>query len=228
MDDRHERLARIAPNQDVRVINQGYSKFIRIVRLVLPVIAIVLIGVIFSWNSFDDSQIEPISQDIAPVQNVGKNELLSPKFESVDDKGQPYTITAERAIQGEADEDLLTLESPVGEMILERGNVVSMRSDHAEYRQNSKKLLMQDHVVLTHDDGYQMDTEVLHIDMNASTARSDVDVFAKGPEGTIEAKGLQGSSVDEVLVFIGPAKMVLDLESDDASRDVFGFGGLTP
>lgn len=222
-----DRLARIAPayRESHKKSYQNYSRVIKRVQIVLPILALGILLVTLNWNRFQEDAITPMQERAEEMvqPDVGKNELLNPRFESVDDKNQPYMVTAQRAVQAKDDEDLVTLEKPSGEIRLNSGNVVSIRSETGTYKQEAQQLFLQDKVQLFYDDAYEMNTQELYVDMQASKAWSDVDVSAKGPEGTLEAKGLKGSTLDDTLIFTGPAKLVLLVE--EGGLDI---GGLAP
>lgn len=222
-----DRLARIAPayRDHSKKSHQSYSRIIKSVQIVLPIIALGILLVTLNWNRFQEDAITPMQERAEEMvqPDVGKNELLNPRFESVDDKNQPYMVTAQRAVQAKDDEDLVTLEKPSGEIRLNSGNVVSIRSETGTYKQEAQQLFLQDKVQLFYDDAYEMNTQELYVDMQASKAWSDVDVSAKGPEGMLEAKGLKGSTLDDTLIFTGPAKLVLLVE--EGGLDI---GGLAP
>lgn len=190
-----------------RSLNTRYSAFIRSMRIVLPLFALGIIAALFSWNTLQPDQIAPIAAEKA-APTIGKNELLNPRFDSVDDKNQPYTITAERALQGEND-GLMVLDNPMADVALNSGNWMAIKSEQGAFRQESQRLLLKSNVELFHDDGYTMKTQELDVDLEAGTARSDVKVDAHGPMGTIEASGLQADSKAETLIFTGPATLVL-------------------
>ncbi len=206
-----ERLDRLIQTSDDRSqLNLNYSRFIRWMRLLLPTIALVIVGIVMSWSYIREEQIAPLIESAQIPLNVGKNELLNPRFESKDEKNQPYTITANRALQGEDNENLIILDEPLADMMLNSGSWVAIQSIKGAYRQDSERLLLREKVKLFHDKGYQLETEELHLDLNKSTAWSDLDVYAQGPAGTLYAKGLQANSNDGLLVFTGPAKLILN------------------
>ncbi len=186
-----------------------YSRFIRRMRFILPVVALAITAVVFTWSSMYDTRIVPVNLEASQNQTVGKNELLNPRFESMDEKNQPYTITASRAIQGETYDDLVVLESPLGDIMLNDGTWVAIRAEQGAFRQDTQRLLLQDKVQIFHDAGYQLDTELLNIDLAQNQTWSDQDVYIQGPAGTLEAKGLKGDSGADTLNFTGPAKLVL-------------------
>ena len=190
-----------------RTLNTRYSSFIRSMRIALPLSALAIVAVLFSWNMMKPDQVIPV-KDEKTAAAIGKNELLDPRFDSVDDKNQPYTITAARALQGEKD-GMMLLDKPMADIVLNNGNWLAIQSDQGAYRQESQRLILKSNVELFHDEGYTMKTQELDVDLEAGTARSDVVVNAHGPLGTLNANGLQADSKTETLIFTGPAKLVL-------------------
>ena len=208
-------------------INQGYSRFIRKVQIALPIVALLLIIVIFGWNRFEGDKIVPIKQeDIQPEirQEIGKNELVNPRFESIDTKGQPFTLTADKAIQDNNDDNgEMLLENPSGTMALKSGDNVTISSNKGAYQQIKQYLDLNENVVLAHSQGYELKTQTLHVDLSANKAWSNEAVRVTGPEGEINAKGIEASSDTEIIIFKGPAKMLLTLE-----KDAMNFGEMLP
>lgn len=209
--ERRARLGRSAAQ--TTNYNPHYSRFIRRAKLVLPLVALMISAVVFAWSSMNDKNMLPTPQQAGMPRNIGKNELLNPRFESKDDKQQPYTITAARALQGEKNENLVILEKPVADMMLTSGNWVAIEADQGAFQQNDQKLLLRGNVRLFHDKGYHMETALLHIDIANNKAWSEEEVRAQGPAGTLSAKGLQASADDGHLIFTGPAKLVLMRET---------------
>lgn len=207
-------------------INHGYSNFIRKIKLALPITALLLIGVIIGWNNFEDDKIIPIKQeDVQPEvkREIGKNELVNPKFDSKDGKGQPFTITADSAIQENKDNGEMLLENPVGQLTLNNGDIISLKSNNGDYKQLEQYLDLHEDVVLTHSAGYTMETSVLHVDMKTEKAWSEEVVRVTGPQGSIDAQGVTALSKDEIIIFKGPTKMLINMNGDDA-----GFGDMLP
>lgn len=214
------RLDRISQNADAasRIYNQNYSRFIRWARLILPVFAVAIIAVVMTWDN-TTQDIKAIKQETS-APTIGKNELLNPRFESKDQKDQPYTITAKRAVQGETNDNLIILEEPLADMLLKSGAWLAAKAKQGAYRQDTNRLLLTGDVQLFHDAGYQMNTEELNVNMETNDAWSEVDVYGQGPRGEIEAKGVDASSSKQTLKFIGPAK--LTIKNSQALQGAFG------
>ena len=205
----NDRLDRLTRSAGTRTLNPLYSRFIRSMRIVLPIIALSIAAVVFTWGNINEEKIKTLEEQIELPQSVGKNELLDPRFESTDDQQQPYTITAKRAIQGETNDDLIILEEPLGDILLESGNWIAIEAEQGAFRQDNQRLLLKGMVKIFHDQGYQLETEQLNVDVKESTAWSETDVYVQGPEGNIQAIGLQANQGAGHLVFNGPAKLTL-------------------
>lgn len=223
------RLANLDANrgQTADNINRGYSRFIRKVQIALPVLALLLIALIFGTNIYEGDKIVPLEQEeVRPQirQDIGKNELINPQFESMDEKGQPFKITADKATQDSSDQNSnMLLENPSGKMDLKSGENVTLSANAGNYKQLDQYLDLNENVILTHSGGYKLTTNTLHIDLASNKAWSNEAVRVTGPEGEINANGLEASSNNETLIFKGPAKMLLTLEDN-----AIGFGDMLP
>lgn len=191
--------------------NSGYSRFVRRTRLVLPVLALAIIGLMFTWHTTRVQKILP--QEPQGNKIAGKNELVNPHFENVDDQGQPYTVSAKRAVQDKNDPDLLHLEKPAGDIKLKDGHWLAIQAEGGMFQRMQHTLALAGGVTLFRDGGYQMQMARLNLDIAAKTAHSPDIVHGEGPAGTIDATGLDGSSDEGILIFNGPAKLVLNTNS---------------
>lgn len=214
-DEAHEaRMARLSRRTENRsVVNHNYTRFVRFMRLALPVAAGIMILSVFLGAGVTDDVIAPVdegsqSSDIKPKQIV-RNELLNPKFESVDRKSQPYEITAERAVQGEKNKDLIILDQPVGRMTLVSGGDVRMSSKTGAYRQNTKRFFLEGAVALEHSEGYRLESEEAHIDLEGQYAWSEQHVKGFGPDVEIAGQGLRVNGKTGEIIITGPATLVL-------------------
>ncbi|MFP4313765.1 MAG: LPS export ABC transporter periplasmic protein LptC [Alphaproteobacteria bacterium] len=223
MSEAQKRLAELSRRQNrMAAQSERYSKFVRRIRLILPLVAIAIIAALMTWP-MQDSNVAVLEEDQQQsLQSIRKNELSNPRFESVDEKNQPYTITASKAVQDSQNESLLLLSEPVGDMLLNSGNWIAIQAAIGHYWQNDKKLFLEQDVRLFHDEGYEMTMDKLDIDLNARTAQSDTQVYGHGPASTIEAQGLRGDNMRGVLSFNGPAKLVLH---DAGSLNALGNAG---
>ncbi|PCI54877.1 MAG: LPS export ABC transporter periplasmic protein LptC [Alphaproteobacteria bacterium] len=218
----HEaRLERLSRRDTVHVANAaGYTRFVRVMRMALPLAAVGIVTILFIRTGVEDKLIVPIESDKPEIQmqNIAKNELLNPKFESMDKKNQPYKITADRAVQGEKNKDLIMLDRPIGVMTMKDGIQVRVHSDTGAYRQDTERFFLQGGVFMEHADGYTLSSEEAHIDLKQNFAWSDKDVQGQGPDLLISAKGVRADGNTGEIIFVGPATLVLESGMDGVGQ----------
>lgn len=191
--------------------NKFYTKFVRSMRIVLPLLAmvVVVVLVVLSGDSKDVVKAPPPKEEVLREASIGKNELLKPRFDTFDKKGRPYTITAERAFQTMDSSDVIYLEKPVADSTMSDGAWIALQSTAGTYNQFVQTLFLEGNVKLYHDAGYSLVMDKLNIDMKANTAITNVQVKGQGPIGTLAAEGMNADGEKNILIFNGPAKLVL-------------------
>lgn len=203
-----DRLSRLsAPER--KGLSRAYSNLIRSLRYILPLVALVLTVIVVTWDEAG-RRVEPVKrEDVLPQSDTIQNELLKPVFNSVDAKNQPFSVTADRAVQGRNNPDIVQLENPVASLSMNDGEKIEGDAASGLYEQKSRKLNLEGNVHLRHSNGYVLKTEELRVDIEAQRAYSGRDVRVEGPAGTIDAKGLEGDVGGGALIFTGPAKVIL-------------------
>ena len=97
-----ERLAFLGNERKSGGDSRRYTRFVRSMRLLLPLVALGIVWLVISWPNLKN-RLEPVKAQLALPENVGQNELLRPRYQSMDNKEQSYNITAHRAIQSSHD-----------------------------------------------------------------------------------------------------------------------------
>ncbi len=205
--DRPDRLTRLQGRRTPQPYNPHYTRFVRFMRLALPLLALIIVAVVVAWPNMD--KVPQVAADDPQHPQTGSNELVNPRYESEDDKGQPYILTATRAIQSAQDPDVVLLEKPHGVASLLNGTKIDAEAVRGAYRQKLQRLMLEGKVVLLQSQGYRFDTERLMIDMQAKKSWTDTAVAGDGPAGSVTATGMQMTDNDGVLIFTGPAKLIL-------------------
>lgn len=205
-----ERLSQLSmEKRETPLVNLRYSAFVRKLRFILPIFALGLTVIVLTWDEAD-KRIAPMKkEEVLPASENIQNELMKPVFNSVDDKNQPYTVTADRAVQNRENPDLVELEKPVANLQQNDGSQIDADAASGLYEQATQKLNLSGDVHIKNSDGYTLSTEELRIDMVSQKAYSGRDVTVDGPSGTIEATGLEGDATGGILIFTGPAKVTL-------------------
>ncbi len=205
--DNLTRLLHLGRRKRVRV-NRRYSLFVRGMQVLLPVLALGIVVVVMAWPKMDDA-IVPVPRDDILPQKTGQNELIDPHFESADARGNPYVITAARAVQDLGDSAAVLMDRPVASIDLGNGEKISGHAASGTYRQQEETLRLEGDIALSHSNGYMLYTALLDIAIKGGTATTDRPVTITGPDATLTAAGMMADNTDGTLVFPGPARLTL-------------------
>ena len=200
----------VSKDQVVQV-KKGYSWFVKLMRICLPLVAVGLIFVAVTIPQMKEELVVVPKEEImehAPSQ-IGENELLNPNFETMDSNQNPVKVTAARALHNQDNPNLIKLENPHADLKMKNGATLEIKAQDGSYEQETEKLYLYDNVVITHESGYRLNTQELRVDLQSRKAFSDKAVQIDGPAAKIQAVGLQGSVTDGILIFKGPIKLTL-------------------
>ena len=165
---------------------RGYSRTVRWMKIALPIGALVLIGLIFLTGKDRGGAIDAGSVSDAALLGAGL-ELENPRFAGVTDDGDPFVVTAVRAVPDGAVPDRVELEKPNGEIRMGDGRTLTVNSANGEMFRKDERLHLQGEVILETSDGYRVVTDRVELDLDNKSAFAPGRVKATGPRGAIEA-----------------------------------------
>jgi lipopolysaccharide export system protein LptC len=181
---------------------------ITLTKWVLPLAALVLLALIALWPEIDavTSKARLALKHVSGEIEGGK--LIDARYNGVDQKGRPYTVTAATAWQIDAEKIGLTL--PKGDITLENGTWLMLTSKQGTFVQHQNQLDLVKDVTLYRDDGTTMHTESASIDMKAGAAAGSEPVHVEGPFGVLDAQGFTVMDKGTAIDFPGPAHVILN------------------
>ena len=211
---RTDRLSSLSiPENRMTGLNRRYSAFVKSLRFILPLAAVAMTVIVITWD--EGKNIEPMKkEDLIPSSQNIQNELIAPVFNSVDSKEQPFNVSADRAVQNRQNPDLVELDKPVADLTTTNGARIDADAATGLYEQKTQKLNLSGNVRLKHSDGYTLSSEEMRIDLATQKAFSGRDVHVEGPDGTLDATGLEGDANAGTLIFTGPAKIIFQSGAD--------------
>lgn len=181
---------------------------ITLTKWVLPLAAVVLLAMIALWPEIDalTNKARLVKTHVAGDVNGGK--LIDARYNGVDEKGRPYTITAATAWR--ISPSIIGLTLPKGDITLENGTWLMLTAKEGTFVQNLNQLDLVKDVTLYRDDGTTMHTESASIDMKAGGAAGAEPVHVEGPFGMIDAQGFTVTEKGSAIDFSGPAHVILN------------------
>ncbi len=220
MDNNNDqRLSDLNNAKEPTYINQGYSKFVKVMRWGLPIFALIMMVVVIAWPELDE-QIEAIpKEDILDTQEIatGGNELLNPRYETTDSQNNPVNLRARKAIQSQNNKDVVRLETPEADFKTKQGDAINVKALQGTYDQAGEKLFLQDNVKITHEKNYVLDAQELRINIKTQEAFSGQDVTIISDDAQLNAMGLKGNMEAGTLFFNGPAKLTFNPKKNQAT-----------
>ena len=194
----------------LRRFDTRYSRFVILMKLALPLVAILLIGLIVAWPQLlgRDAGFRLSYANVQP-EEAEKLRMAKARYVGTDDQNRPYRIAAEQAIQPTPESEHVNLKGPTADMTLADGTWLALTAEEGVYRQKIRRLDLAGSVNLFHDSGYEFRTASAQIDFGAGVASSDTPVEAQGPGGVLKAKGFRMLDKGARVLFTGKAHLVL-------------------
>jgi lipopolysaccharide export system protein LptC len=187
------------------------SRTVSFFKVVLPVgAAFLLIALAVAPSLHSGPAADRVTYKLQPTAGpIPASKMEGASYRGVDQRGQPFTLTADAANQQNADD--IALSQPQGDITLTSGAWLMLKSDAGLFDQKLQTLGLKGNVTLYRNDGTMMLSPDAKIDLKAGSAVSASPVQANGPFGTLNAAGgfvLSDRGAD--VVFNGPVTLTLN------------------
>jgi lipopolysaccharide export system protein LptC len=195
------------------VFRQGYSVFVRVMKLALPLVALTIVAVLVIRMTMRNPSTQNLAAHpqgaAAQKTTPGQIELVGPKYQGVDNQNRPYTVTADKATRDLNAPDNVQFTNPEADITLSNKTWLAAKAKTGIFNHAADTLVLTDEVSIYHDSGYELHAQDMHIDLKNKTASTALPVQGQGPIGTIEGKNMVVQDQGNLIVFGGPATLVL-------------------
>lgn len=206
---------RIQPSRFPRRFTQTYSRFVSMMKLLLPVVALVLIALVILWPHIGSDDLRFRIGFAAIKASVSKDpSMVNPRFVGTDSENKPYSITADLArslgdVTSKENPANIELEMPKADITLDDGSWLVLTADTGMLIHSDKALNLEGSVNLFHDSGYEFRTEKAAIDLSKGIASGNLPIEGQGPFGVLNAEGFKLVEKGKTIYFSGKSKLVL-------------------
>jgi lipopolysaccharide export system protein LptC len=205
------RLTRfVAASMGRRHHNVFYSRFVSLLKVVLPAVAVALAGLVLFWpqlNPLDNRfRLKPVQVSIDDLENL---RMVSPRFMGVDAKNEPFSITADQAMQDAGGSDVTALTSPKGDITINNGSWIALTADHGDYHKETRVLDLQDNVNVFHDAGYEIKTARAKADLSIGDVYGTDPVEGQGPDSQLRGQGFRIYDKGARISITGKSRLVI-------------------
>ena len=192
-----------------------YSRFVGMMKYLLPIIAFVLVSLVFLWPNLNTDNLQ-FRLGISSFQLGITNDpsMINPRYHGADAKKQPYTITADLAKSANRkasgkDIYLLELERPKADIMMKDGTWLVLTAKSGLFSKRHKTLELRGAVNLFHDSGFEVRTENAQINLQNGTARGLASVYGQGPFGFLNGDGFRLLNKGKTIYFTGKSKLLI-------------------
>ncbi len=189
---------------------KAYSRFVSLMKVLLPVIALLLIALVVVWPhlKLQDSRFS-IGFSALRVGNVEDPAMINPRFQGADKDRQTFAITADIAKNLLNADKSVELEMPKADISLDDGSWLVVTAKQGIYVRQHETLTLTHSVNMFHDSGYEFRTESADIDLTKGTATGTVPVEGQGPFGNLQAEGFHLVDKGKTIYFTGKSKLTI-------------------
>lgn len=177
-------------------------------KFALPVIALLLLSTIALWPEIENAKEKTRRVMSAQGTAVEGVRVRDARYNGMDDRGRPFTVTAATAVQHGAERVDLT--APNGDMTLENGTWINVHSRDGVFMRTSQQLDLSGDVVMYRDDGTTMTTASVAVDIKAGAASGAEPTHVEGPFGTLDGAGFITLDKGAAIQFSGPVHVELN------------------
>ncbi len=190
-------------------IGLHYSRFVGIMKVVLPATAVVILALIALWPSARElpGQFKVDYSDLN-LKHETKT-MANAKFVSTSSRDEPYTITADSVTQHNRDPDLVDLESPQADINRADGTHAVLNAEQGRYHMVRRTLALEGNIEMHADSGHHVYATKIDFDLMNGTGNSDLPVAGNGPLGKLRAQKFSASDQFSRLYFHGGVKVTI-------------------
>lgn len=192
-----------------------------LLKVGLPLVAVVTIGYLIYWwfQSRDTTVDATIIQDASPTGETPAEVTVSNvKYDGKDDKGRPFSITAESAAHADGDERHIALKKPLADIIMASGAYVAVTAMEGVLDRDADLVTLKGDVTLFHDNGLSFQTDSATIDLKGKTAEGSEPVEGQNGDGEVIAQGFKVLDDGNTIEFTGKAYMKIYPKQKDQAQ----------
>ncbi len=199
------------------VYDNSYSRFVAWAKILLPLFALGVLSTLFLFSKqIDPTRAIPFSK--VDVKELAREERIgSPNYSGVTQDGAAISIAASNAKPDPENPQRMIASNLVAKIEMPDGGLVDISARDGEIDSAGQIARLEGGVDIQTSSGYRIRTAALTALLDKTDIKSDDQVTAKGPIGTLEAGLMEINQAPDgetnyVLVFKNGVKLVYDPE----------------
>jgi len=186
-----------------------HTRFVGVMRRTLPVAASVLIlaVLIYALMPRQSDKITMVYQRLGHIEN--DLTMMKPRLTGTDEKGDPFVITAERAIQDPRDPHRARLVNIEADITIENRQWINAMAGRGLIDVDTGALNVTDDISVFSDSGYELHTSRGNIDLHRGTFDGPRPVRGQGPLGNFSADRFEIDRARRMIFLNGNVRMTM-------------------
>jgi len=195
-----------------------HSAVVRILRNLLPLIAVVVLGAYF-FSTRMNVHVGGVTASIDGLEVTdGALRMLNPTMRGTDKKNGDYVIKADYADQDVEKPNLVKLTAIKADVNNKsNGNWSRMRAVRGKFDSKTERLILKDRITLATSTGLTGELSYATIDMKEQILRSHNPVKLDLPNGTVRANAMTLYSDENTIVFRGNVAVRIEPQNGKAA-----------
>ncbi len=186
-----------------------YSVFVRIMKGALPLTALGLTIVVLVYVlQPPPARIQMTFQRLAQIAD--DLAMDKPRLSGTDNDGQPFVISASRAVPENRSPDRIRMQEIVADFSLKDGTGIHVTAGSGLIDTKTRVMQMSGGIHMTAQNGYDAKAPSAVADLRAGTVHGESGISANGAFGQITAQRFAMNRTSRQLHFWGEVKMVLN------------------
>ncbi len=189
-------------------VSERYSRFVGLMKLMLPLGATALVIIVVAWPYLGGRE-DAIPLSFASI-GLGLDDkvfMTNARYIGSDDKDQPYTLTAELMIEEEGAVDAIRLTKPQADIMLNNGSWLALTADSGVLIRENEQLTLEGKVNFFSDAGYEFRTKRAEINLVSKRAYGEEPIEGQGPFGMLNADGFRLENQGKTMFFEGHVRV---------------------
>ena len=186
-----------------------YTQFVGFMKRALPVAAFAVISAVLAYFFFA----RPPAKVAMGYEKLGHVEndlaMIKPRLSGQDARGNPFVITADAAVQDAKNPKRAGLTKVEADFTLTNDGWLNAEAARGQVDMNSGALKLEGGIAVFSDQGYELHTDNVSVDLNKGVVLGPVEVTGHGPLGDLRADHFQFDRNSKLLTLDGHVHMRL-------------------
>ncbi len=177
-------------NDDMFAAARRHSTRVRWLRLLLPGVALLAVGIFWASARYAPSNMESLVESAGIDTESNSVVMKAPHISGFEGSRRAYDVKAESAVQNLDDPKVMTFNTITGTFGLDDAGVATVNAVRAIYNGNNNTLRLEDGAHVETNTGYSGSVNGALIDLAEGTMTSDQPLEMSSADGSLKADGV--------------------------------------